>query len=365
MIFFFFCLLFGAMQAAEIELFCDYACEAKGQEFFPLVEGENIPVTSLIRRRLMERGDDIRSWELATYRPYLLNWSGVKTFEDFKFWLGFGLEKKDIFPSQTQYWVFWNLGPKMRECDLSKIAKEKMVLMMWEPPTVQEELYDPKIQALFGKIFTWDDDLVDNQKFYKFYYPVLNRRIKEIPSFEKKKFCVMINRRITSKHPKELYSERKKAIKFFEQKSDGEFDLYGYNWNKKKCKSYRGSVANKLETLKEYKYSICYENARDVKGYISEKIFDCFAAGVVPIYWGASNVTDYIPEECFVDRRKFASYEELYQFLKAISEEEYQAYLDAAEKFLISDQAKFFSNEYFVENFLSKLKETNGDFHPL
>ena len=44
---------------------------------------------------------------------------------------------------------------------------------------------------------------------------------------------------------------------------------------------------------------------RDVLGYITEKIFDSFAAWCVPVYWGASNVTDYIPEGCFIDRRKF------------------------------------------------------------
>ena len=51
---------------------------------------------------------------------------------------------------------------------------------------------------------------------------------------------------------------------------------------------------------------------------VSEKIFDCFAAGNVPIYWGASNVTDYIPEDCFIDMRSFSSFEELYQFFYLI-----------------------------------------------
>jgi hypothetical protein len=63
--------------------------------------------------------------------------------------------------------------------------------------------------------------------------------------------------------------------------------------------------------LEKYKFSICYENARDTPGYITEKIFDCFFAGCVPIYWGANNITDHIPKECFIDKRDFEDYKVL------------------------------------------------------
>lgn len=343
--------------AAEIELFCDWTWDAKGQTMFPLMEetpAKDLPLLSCLRRKLREKGDEIRSWEMESYRPWLLSWKGVKTFADFKHWLGIGLSRRAI-PADTKYWMFWNLGPKLKEFDFSKISKEKMVLVMWEPPTVQEELYDPAVQAHFGKIFTWDDDLVDNERFFKFHYPVLVPRIQNIPSFDEKKFCVMICRRLKSHHPKELYSKRKQAIQFFEDKP-GEFDLYGHHWAREKFKNWKGPLfSNKLDKLKEYKFSICYENMCDVKGYITEKIFDCFAAGVVPVYWGASNVTDYIPADCFIDRRRYANDEEMYQALKAMKKEEYENYLAEIEKFLLSDQAKIFSTEYFVEHFLMKL----------
>ncbi len=335
-----FLLFFINANSSEVELFCDYAWEAKGQSCFPLMEEtptKDLPLTIMIRRKLLERGDDIRSWELDVYEPLLR--SG-----------------KNPIAEKTKYWMFWNLGPMVAKCDFSKAASEKMVLVMWEPPTVQPELYDPKTHARFGKIFTWDDDLVDNKKFFKIHYPALHHRIENIPSFKEKKFCVMIARRLTSRHPKELYSKRKETIKFFEKKPAGEFDLYGFKWKEGKYKNYKGPLhTSKLEKLKEYKFSICYENMCDVKGYITEKMFDCLAAGVVPVYWGASNVADYIPEGCFIDRRRFANNEEMYQFLKKVTQEEYQAYLDKAAEFLLSDQAKVFTNEYFVDQLLSKL----------
>lgn len=350
-----FCILFCLANATEFELFCDWAWEAKGQSMFPLMKGapdQELSLVSLLRRRLRERGDEIRSWEIETYRPWLINWSGVKTLQDFKHWF---LSKKRNLPPNV-HWMFWNLGPKLQECDFAKAPKEHLVLVMWEPPTVQPELYDPKIHAHFGKIFTWDDDLVDGETFFKFHYPALVPRMEKIPSFEEKKFCVMICRRLKSKHPKELYSMRKKAIEFFENKPNGEFDLYGFNWGKAKYKNWKGALhSNKLEKLKEYKFSICYENMRDMKGYITEKIFDCFGAGVVPVYWGASNVTDYIPADCFIDRRRFVDEEEMYQFMRKMAKGEYQKYLDRIAAFLKSDQAKVFTAEYFIKNYLSKL----------
>lgn len=246
--------------------------------------------------------------------------------------------------------IFWNLGPQLKGYDFSRFAKETLTLFLWEPPTVQPEGYE--LHKYFGKVFTWDDDLVDGKHFFKFHYPVLKPRIDSIVSFEKKKFCTLIASRLSSKYPKQLYSEREKIIRFFEDKP-GEFDLYGRNWEKRKFKNYKGAIGDKIAVLKEYKYCICYENTRDIKGYITEKIFDCFEAGVIPIYLGASNVEHYIPPTCFIDRRLFKTDADLYKFLKTITPEQYAAYLAAAEKFLNSPQAQAFSEQSFVNNYFN------------
>jgi hypothetical protein len=251
-------------------------------------------------------------------------------------------------------WVFWNLGPKVKEVDFASRPKEKMILFAWEPHVVQPELYDPKVQAQFGKVYTWDDDLVDNERFFKFHYPVLSNRIDVFVPFEKKKLCTMIATRFKSKDPGSLYGERELAALFFDKKK-GEFDLYGNGWSQKKYKNSKGRIEKKLEVLAGYKYAICYENTSVKRGYVSEKIFDCFAAGVVPVYWGAPNVTDYVPAECFIDRRNFKNNEELYQFLKKITKEEYAQYLSAAEKFLKSEKAQLFSQKKFIEDFKKAL----------
>ncbi|MBR6062295.1 MAG: hypothetical protein IKP67_09495 [Spirochaetales bacterium] len=45
---------------------------------------------------------------------------------------------------------------------------------------------------------------------------------------------------------------------------------------------------NKLAYLQQFKFNICPENSNDT-GYVTEKIFDAFAAGCIPIYYGSDN----------------------------------------------------------------------------
>lgn len=43
---------------------------------------------------------------------------------------------------------------------------------------------------------------------------------------------------------------------------------------------------DKIEFLRQYRFNICPENS-DTPGYVTEKLFDSFEAGCIPIYWGA------------------------------------------------------------------------------
>jgi len=90
--------------------------------------------------------------------------------------------------------------------------------------------------------------------------------------------------------------------------------------------------------LKNYKFTLCFENTKGSRGYITEKIFDCFAAATVPIYYGAPNVGDYIPKECFIDFRNFRNYESLYTFLHEMTVIDYQSYLDAVKEFIKTEK---------------------------
>ncbi len=341
-LFFFLC---GPLHAHLIEFYADWSWNSKGTKLFTPTSDreEDWEVLVKIQAQLQKKGWEIKCWDFDFYQPLLLK-------GDYRAWDIWRQQNKD---QPEGLWVFWNTGGWLKDFDLSRVPKEKMVLFMWEPPTVMRSLYTKEVQDMFCKVFTWDDDLVDNEKFFKFNYPVLKKRIECVPDFDQKKFCVMINTRLKDKHPDSLYGERTSVADFFEDQGDGVFDLYGRFWDG--YKNWKGKAKSKVETLPNYKFCICYENMQNVKGYITEKIFDCFRTGCVPVYWGASNVTDYIPEGCFIDRRKFDSTEQLYAYMRQMGREEYDEYLNQAATFLESEEAQVFSKDAFVKIFMDNL----------
>lgn len=176
----------------------------------------------------------------------------------------------------------------------------------------------------------------------------------------------------------DLYRERVRTIRWFEAHALGGFKLFGQGWNlsaklpgltgrivhrieralpieRRPFPSWCGTVARKHDVLAATRFCICYENVGGLPGYITEKIFDAFTAGCVPVYWGAPNVQDYIPAECFIDRRAFASHEELYAYLKGITEKRYREYQEAIRAFLESPRAYPFSAEAFAETVVTHI----------
>lgn len=243
---------------------------------------------------------------------------------------------------------------------LEQLPKERLVLFLWEPPSVAPENYDSRYHSYFSKIYTWHDGLVDDETYLKLFYPVLKPMIKERIPFASKKLATLIACNKHSTIPGELYSERVRLIQFYEHNHPEDFDLYG-KWWPESYRVYGGAVSSKVDVLKHYKFAFAYENIKGIPGYVTEKIFDCFQAGCVPVYFGAPNVADYVPKQCFISREDFASDEELYQYLVQMDQTEYNRYLSNIESYLQSDQAKQFSAEHFVQT-ISEMMLQNGLF---
>ncbi|MDE7327300.1 MAG: hypothetical protein K2N63_13675 [Lachnospiraceae bacterium] len=136
---------------------------------------------------------------------------------------------------------------------------------------------------------------------------------------------------------KELYTERNRIFQCYE-KHEGHFDLYGAGWVG--YRNYRGIAGNKAEVYCNYRFAVALENMKDGKGYVTEKIYDCICNGVVPIYYGASDIREYVPEDVFIDYGQFQNPDELWDFLEKMQEDVWLSYLDAARRYLASDQAK-------------------------
>jgi alpha(1,3/1,4) fucosyltransferase len=227
----------------------------------------------------------------------------------------------------------------------------------------------------FNHVFTWNPFIGELPNSTVLMAPN-ELRIQAIPTFaERALFSCLINanKRFKTYELNDLYEERLKVIRWYEAYHPIDFELYGLGWDKpspafttaekllrrvnrlrsqllayRPFPSFVGPIANKDTVLLNAKFSFCYENVKDLPNYITEKIFDSFMAGCVPIYWGANNVTNYIPQECFIDRRDFDSMETLHRFLKGIDSSKYQSYQDAIAHFLQSSQMQLFDADQYV-----------------
>jgi len=198
--------------------------------------------------------------------------------------------------------------------------------------------------------------------------------------------AVLINSNLLSLDSDEMYSLRR-TISY---KSD-DIDLYGYGWNKgmksnmktlltevrkyirhplslkvkglkyyfRNQENYKGSVGNKIHTMENYRMAIVIENSLN---YVSEKIFDSFSAGCIPIYVGPDLNEYEIPRNLYIQAEPSES-----------------GVKEAIEKAKKADYAKWFSElvswfnsesvfkSWSEETFLSRLKKvitSSNHFRP-
>lgn len=67
-----------------------------------------------------------------------------------------------------------------------------------------------------------------------------------------------------------------------------------------------GPVEEKIPFIAGYKFNLALENSV-LPGYVTEKLIDPFAAGSVPIYWGAPDVAEDFNPESFINVADYAT----------------------------------------------------------
>lgn len=237
----------------------------------------------------------------------------------------------------------------------------------------------------FDRVFTW------NPKFYDLpnVTPVLIPNGLEWKSFapfsERDAFSCLINanKHFPVKLETDLYQERLNVIRWYQRHAPDAFDLYGIGWNKpargigwqsnlnrrlqrlgtqvfgyRPFPSYRGEVKDKADVYARYRFAFCYENVVNLTNYVTEKMIDCLLVGCVPIYWGADNVTELVPAECFIDRRAFSDTADLHRYLLSVDTARYTQYQEAIAAFRNSEAAQLFSNRHYVTTVADGIAES-------
>jgi hypothetical protein len=174
----------------------------------------------------------------------------------------------------------------------------------------------------------------------------------------------------------ELYLERLQAINHFARHND--FDLYGPGWDrfrtqpeqqvgKQIARSWRGPIGyqsnpyDKRNLIAQYRFYLCFENTA-FPGYLTEKLFDCFFSGVIPVYLGDPDIHQRVPQGTFIDVRQFGSYQELDEYLQSVTPAIARDYLDAARQFLESDAFQPFTADGLAEAIATSLNQIYNQY---
>jgi hypothetical protein len=252
---------------------------------------------------------------------------------------------------------------------ISKINTNKYFILA-EQESIQPKLYNKKFLERFDKIFTYKKELVDNKRVFYLSYTLLITTKIQNPLIKNKKYlsCAFFANK-NNKNPLSTFNERIKLIRYFSEKKENYFHLYGTNWDYKvynyqprnffekiinlitkiitkainkikyinyilspEMKVWKGFKKNQMSICGKYKFEFCYENSYNM----TARPFLSFYAGTVPIYLGPNYIKKIIPSNCYINKKKFSSYDKLLKFILNINKINYSKYIKNIKKFLKS-----------------------------
>ena len=259
----------------------------------------------------------------------------------------------------ADYYSFGILNNYTNIKNFPNIRLRGFVIM--EPPVTRPKIYRflPELTKYFDQVFVHNVEgdgysfkNVDRSKLRTFFWPQPHDNVIDQywnNTLRENRIVAISSRHIPFSLSGELYSKRIEVMLNF-AKSE-KIDLFGKGWDKwwtykstwlpnllnykKLISIYRGPCESKHEVLSRYKFSLCFENMT-MQGYLTEKIFDCFYAGCVPIYLGAKNISKLIPPDSFIDYRKFSSAQELLNHIMTLSDNEILLMKQAGKNFIQS-----------------------------
>src|SRR3990167_4925764 len=158
------------------------------------------------------------------------------------------LATSDINNPQLSDYVLFNEMPEITPVGLDK---HKLYVILCESDVIFKKNWDKKRHDHFNKIFTWSPEYVDGVKYIKINYAQKIPSDFRVNTNDKNKFCCMIAGNKFSAHKNELYSERVRAIRWFENNRRDCFDLYGNGWEFEMFKSPLLKKFNRFKFLRK------------------------------------------------------------------------------------------------------------------
>ena len=106
------------------------------------------------------------------------------------------------------------------------------------------------------------------------------------------------------------------------------------------------TVKNKIEFLSSYKFSISMENSEG-DGYTSEKIYDSFISGTIPIYFGNYMIDEYFNLKSFILIKNEKDIFNKIEYIKKIDKDDELYKKILKENIFINNKTKQINEEQF------------------
>jgi hypothetical protein len=91
---------------------------------------------------------------------------------------------------------------------------------------------------------------------------------------------------------------------------------------------------NIFDFYKKFNFALIVENC-DAENYVSEKIYDAWVAGCIPVYYGNNDKID-LPRDCYIDIKDFNNIEEVNLYINKMQKEHIDIYYDNISENIVS-----------------------------
>lgn len=211
---------------------------------------------------------------------------------------GKGNTGKCLFTSEYRSWLSCDwlvVTDTPHSCFYTDIPKERRILFIVEPPEVRNYISAKYYIEQFGFIVSQYDIPSYTGKviisspclgWTAGSSGVMNSLNKALAyTLPEKTKALSI---ITSLKQKTTYQKRRiKFLREAQKEFVGVLDCYGRDFN---------PIDDKLKAIAPYKYHLVIENSR-LPNYWTEKLIDAWAGWALPVYCGAPNILEHIPDK--------------------------------------------------------------------